>query len=100
MKKQIRLLGIDDSPFSFKNKYATVIGVVMRGGEYIECVLRKKVRIDGNEATDVCIDMIKNTKHRQQLKAAMLDGVTLGGFNTVDIQKIYDTFHNNVSAFC
>jgi len=32
MKQQIRLLGIDDSPFTFTEKYATVIGVVMRGG--------------------------------------------------------------------
>ncbi|MCK5031809.1 MAG: DUF99 family protein, partial [Thermoplasmatales archaeon] len=74
MKKQIRILGIDDSPFTFMDKYATVIGVVMRGGEYLECVLSSQVLIDGNEATTVCREMIQNTKHRQQLKAAMLDG--------------------------
>ncbi|MCK5459257.1 MAG: DUF99 family protein [Thermoplasmatales archaeon] len=91
MKKQIRLLGIDDSPFTFKDKYATVIGVVMRGGEYLECVLSSQVLIDGNEATTVCREMIQNTKHRQQLKAAMLDGVALGGFNIVDIVKLYES---------
>ena len=88
MKKQIRILGIDDSPFNFTDKYATVIGVVMRGGEYLECVLSSQVLIDGNEATTVCREMIQNTKHRQQLKAAMLDGVALGGFNIVDIEKL------------
>jgi len=91
MKRQIRILGIDDSPFSFKNKYATVIGVVMRGGEYLECVLRRKVTIDGIDATDVCIEMIQNTKHRQQLKATMLDGVALGGFNIVDIDRLFSS---------
>ena len=89
MKKQIRLLGIDDSPFTFTDKYATVIGAIMRGGEYLECVLSSQVLIDGDEATAVCIDMIQNTKHRQQLKTAMLDGVALGGFNIVDIEKLY-----------
>jgi endonuclease V-like protein UPF0215 family len=89
MKKQIRILGIDDSPFSFTDKYTTVIGVVMRGGEYLECVLRNKVIIDGNEATEICREMIQNTKHRKQLKAAMLDGVALGGFNIVDIERLY-----------
>ena len=40
MKRQIRILGIDDAPFTFREKYSTVIGVVMRGSEYLECVLR------------------------------------------------------------
>ena len=91
MKQQIRLLGIDDSPFTFSDKYATVIGVVMRGGEYIECILSKQISIDGNDSTYVCKEMIKNTKHRKQLKAMLLDGVTLGGFNVVDVEEIYNS---------
>jgi len=89
MKQQIRLLGIDDSPFTFTEKYATVIGVVMRGGEYIECVLKNQVTVDGSDSTYICKEMIKNTRHRKQLKAMMLDGISLGGFNVVDIEEIY-----------
>ena len=91
MKRQIRILGIDDAPFTFSDKYSTVIGIVMRGGEYLECVLRSQVAIDGNEATTVCKEMIQNTKHRQQLKLVMLDGVALGGFNIVDINELYSS---------
>jgi endonuclease V-like protein UPF0215 family len=61
----------------------------MRGGEYIECVLRDQVAVDGNDATNVCREMIENTRHRKQLKAVMLDGIALGGFNVVDIDKLY-----------
>jgi endonuclease V-like protein UPF0215 family len=89
MKKQIRLLGVDDSPFTFTEKYATVIGVVMRGGEYFEGVIKNQVSVDGTDATHVCKEMIKNTRHRKQLRALMLDGVALGGFNVVDIDEIY-----------
>ena len=89
MKRQIRLLGLDDSPFSFNEKYTTLIGVVMRGGEYLECVLSRQISIDGDDVTFVCIDMIKNTKHKNQLKAILLDGVTFGGFNVADIQEIH-----------
>jgi hypothetical protein len=91
MKKQIRILGIDDSPFTFCDKYVTVIGAVLRGGGYLECVLSSCVSIDGDEATAVCKDMIQNTKHRQQLKAVMLDGVALGGFNVVDIYELHES---------
>jgi endonuclease V-like protein UPF0215 family len=89
MKTQIRLLGLDDSPFTFNDKYTTIIGVVMRGGEYLECVLSRQISIDGEDATFVCIDMIKSSKHRKQLKAMLLDGVTFGGFNVVDIQEVF-----------
>jgi endonuclease V-like protein UPF0215 family len=91
MKRQIRLLGVDDSPFTFTEQYTAVIGVVMRGGEYIECVLRERVSIDGNDATFVCKNMIENTRHREQLKAMILDGVALGGFNIVDIEEVYNS---------
>ena len=89
MKQQIRLLGIDDSPFTFTDKYAEIIGVVMRGGSYLECVLKSQVSIDGDDATFVCKDIIKNTRHRKQLKAMLLDGISLGGFNVVDIDNIF-----------
>jgi hypothetical protein len=88
MKKQIRILGVDDAPFTFTDRFATVIGVIMRGGDYVECVLRSEVAIDGDEATTILTDMILHTKHRKQLKAVMLDGVALGGFNVVDIDTL------------
>jgi len=90
MKQQIRLLGIDDSPFTFNDKYCVVIGVVMRGGDYLECVLRNQVKIDGNDATFVCKEMIENTRHKKQLKAVLLDGIALGGFNVVDVNELYN----------
>ncbi|HEC72160.1 MAG TPA: DUF99 family protein [Thermoplasmatales archaeon] len=89
MKHEIRLLGIDDSPFTFNDRYTNIIGVVMRGGSYIEGVLYNRISVDGDDATFVCKQMIEKTRHRKQLKAVLLDGVALGGFNIVDIEIIY-----------
>jgi endonuclease V-like protein UPF0215 family len=89
MKGQIRLLGIDDSPFTFNDSYTRLIGVVMRGSSYLECVLSRQVSIDGDDATCICIDMIEKTKYKKQLKGILLDGVTLGGFNVVNIKEIH-----------
>ena len=90
MKHQIRILGIDDAPFTFQDTSTAIIGVVMRGGEYIECVLKNQISIDGDDATQICSAMINNTKHKKQLKVIMLDGVTLGGFNVIDTQTLYE----------
>jgi uncharacterized protein len=88
MKRQVRILGIDDAPFTFTDTKTMIVGVVMRGGEYLEAVLRSEVTIDGTDATDVVTSMVQTTRHREQLRAVMLDGICLGGFNVVDIKKI------------
>jgi endonuclease V-like protein UPF0215 family len=91
MKPQIRILGIDDAPFTFKDTTTMIVGVVMRGGEYIEGVLRSSVSIDGTDATQAVTTMVETTRHREQLRAVLLDGITLGGFNIVDIEQVNET---------
>ena len=88
MKTQIRVLGIDDAPFSFSDKYVNVIGVIMRGGGYLEGVLKNQIHIDGLDATQSIKEMIENSRYMFQLKAIMIDGIALGGFNIVDIDKL------------
>lgn len=90
MKQEIRILGIDDAPFTFEDTTTMVVGVVMRGGEYLEAVLRSQVAIDGMDATEVIIKMVSFSRYREQLRAILIDGIALGGFNIVNIQKVYD----------
>jgi hypothetical protein len=90
MKKQIRILGIDDAPFTFSDKYTRIVGVIMRGGSYLECVLSSKISVDGTDSTPVVHTMIQHTKHRDQLRAVMLDGIAFGGFNIVNIHELYE----------
>ena len=90
MKKEIRILGIDDMPFSFGDRFVDIVGVIMRGGIYLEGVLKTTIEVDGKDATEKIIEMVENTKHRKQLKIIMLDGVAFGGFNVVDAEKIFN----------
>jgi len=90
MKREIHILGIDDMPFLFGDKSVDIVGVVMRGNSYVEGILRATVTVDGMDATPVLVKLIKNTKHREQLKVAMVDGAALGGFNVVDGEQIYE----------
>lgn len=89
MKKQVRILGIDDGPFTFDQKKVVVVGVVMRIGGYIEGVLKRDVTVDGDDATKVLSDMVNHTRHRDQLRTVMIDGIALGGFNVVDIDVLH-----------
>lgn len=87
MKSLIRILGIDDGPFKFSDKTVPVVGVVMRGG-YIDGVMRTEVRVDGDEATEVVIDLLEKSRFKEQVRVLIIDGVALGGFNIVDLEEV------------
>jgi len=89
MKAEIRVIGIDDAPFSFEDATTPVIGVVMRGGSYIEGILRTDVAVDGIDATEKLSDMLVRSRYREQLKAVIIDGAALGGFNVVNTEQLY-----------
>ena len=89
MKSEIRILGLDDAPFSFGDSSTDVIGVIMRGNHYIEGVLHDIITVDGTDATSTCEHMIAKTRHVTQLKAIFFDGATMGGFNIIDSEQIW-----------
>jgi len=89
IKKQIRILGIDDCPFKRSDKQVQIVGTVFRAGEYLDGLLSTKVSVDGFNATEKIIQMIKRSRTVGQLRLIMLDGIAFGGFNVVDINKLY-----------
>ena len=89
IKPEIRVLGVDDGFFIPHSKgFAPVIGVVFRGGYWLDGVLSTKVEIDGFDATDKIASMIVNSAHYRQVRVVMLDGITFAGFNVVDLKKL------------
>ncbi len=91
VKGEIRILGIDDAPFSFKSREKIpLIGTVFRGGDYIEGVLKTEITVDGDDATDRISEMVNTSRHKQQIRVIMLDGITVGGFNIVDLKELFD----------
>lgn len=89
VKKEIRVIGIDDSPFNkFKDKEALVVGVVMRGGSWVDGILSAKVAVDGNDSTKKIAEMINKCKFKPQLQCIFLDGIAVAGFNVVDVREL------------
>ena len=89
IKSEIRVLGVDDGKFAPHTQGSViVVGVVFRGGCWIEGVMHTTVAIDGLDATEQLALMINSSPHRGQLRLVMLSGVTLAGFNLVDIKKL------------
>ena len=91
IKPEIRVLGIDDGAFIPHVKgLAIVVGVVFRGGYWLDGVMSTRVEVDGLDATDKIASMITASPHHKQLRVILLNGVTCAGFNVVDIKKLYE----------
>jgi len=89
MKKEIRILGIDDAPFDkFRDKECLVVGVLIRANGRLDGVLSTRVKVDGKDATEKIMKMIMNSRQYGQLKLVMIDGISLAGFNVVNIKKL------------
>jgi hypothetical protein len=88
IKKQIRIVAWDDGPFKFDMEECILVGVIFRGGEFLDGVLRTTIRVDGLDATEKIAEAIKRSKFKD-LRVIMLDGITFGGFNMVDIKELF-----------
>ena len=86
IKSEIRILGIDDS--SLHNEHVMIVGAILRGGEWLDGVLRSYITRDGTDATDTIIRMVMKSKHFGQVRVLMFDGITYAGFNIIDITAI------------
>ena len=64
------------------------MGVVFRGGSYLDGVMSTSVSVDGFDATDAITSMITSSPHYKQLRVIMLNGSTFAGFNIVDISVL------------
>jgi len=89
IKKEVRILGIDDSNFTRTDSEVLVVGVLVRGGFWIDGVLSTYVKRDGLDATEKITKMILNARYKD-LRAIMLKGITIAGFNLVDIESLND----------
>jgi len=84
------VLGVDDGVFVPRTKgVVDVVGVVYRGGYWLDGVMRTEVEVDGTDATEKIVAMIKVSHHYDQLRVVVLNGVTFAGFNVVDIKELF-----------
>ncbi len=88
MKDEIRIIGWDDCSHKFNQKKVLAVGVIFRGGKFIDGLLSTAIKKDGFDATERLAERITSSRHYDQLSIIMLDGITMAGFNIVDIKEL------------
>ncbi|NNN17498.1 MAG: DUF99 family protein [Thermoplasmata archaeon] len=88
MKPHIRVVGIDDGAFRRMDRRAPIAAVTVSAPEHVEAVEVGSVEVDGHDATERAIEIVQRSGHLADLRAVLVDGVVLGGFNVVDLDRL------------
>jgi endonuclease V-like protein UPF0215 family len=88
-KPHPRVFAFDDAPFTFESPRTAVVGLIVSLPSYIEGVVRGEVEVDGTDATRVLRELIAGSGAAEATQAVLLDGISFGGFNVVDLDELH-----------
>jgi uncharacterized protein len=88
MKPITNVVGFDDAPFEHSHRGDVRIVGAVCARTRLDGVLSGKVRRDGVNATDTLIELVARSKFRGHVRAVMLQGIALAGFNVVDLRRL------------
>ena len=89
VRKEIRIIGWDDTRHTRKMKTVLLVGPIFRGGQFLDGMLSVRITRDGLDSTEKIARSILKSRHYDQLSVIMLDGITFAGFNIVDIHALH-----------
>lgn len=89
IKGEIRVVGFDDSPFKPRSQQQVlVVGTVYRGGKFLDGILKTEVLCDGLDATEKLVNILNCSRYKGEIRVLMFKGITMAGFNFVDISEL------------
>ncbi|MCI4362148.1 MAG: DUF99 family protein [Thermoplasmata archaeon] len=97
-KAHPRVVGIDDGPFRRGSRRATLAFVVCSLPDRVDGIFATDVAVDGTDATRRIAAAIRGSGHWDGVRAVILDGVTVAGFNVVDLEGLARTLRRPVVA--
>ncbi len=88
LKEKLHVLGIDDSPFTRKERQSVLVAVLMSHDFHIDGIMTRKITVDGNDAEDAILEFLE-TGMGKAANAVLTNGVTFSGFNIYSPLSVY-----------
>ncbi len=80
---------MDDGAFARTDRSAPIAAVLLSVPDYVERVRTDRVTVDGRDATLAVVRVVRATGPLDGVRALLLDGAVLGGFNVVDLDVVH-----------
>jgi hypothetical protein len=89
LKREARVVGVDDGPYNRGSKYSTIILTVYRLDGYVDAFLKGSIRTDGYDSSTVIAGLLEESSQLDQTRCILSDGACLAGFNVLDIDDLH-----------
>ena len=88
-RRNIRVIGIDDAHYADKSLGSKVnLAAVVCSSTRFEGMLWGEISKDGMDSTERIAQLVEQSKFHAQLHLVLLDGITFGGANVVDLDEL------------
>jgi uncharacterized protein len=79
---------VDDGAFARGDRYAPLAAVIVSAPEQLEAARLGRVRVDGTDGTRRVISLLRSLPGLEGIRAVLLDGAVVGGFNVLDLDVL------------
>jgi len=83
------VIGFDDAPFPRSHRGPVKIVGTVYADQRLDGVLVGEIEKDGFDAAAKLADLVRASKFFQHARLIMLQGITMGGFNVVDVFDLH-----------
>lgn len=83
---------MDDGAFRRADRTAPLAAVLVSLPEQLEAVGLSRVTVDGRDATERTVRLVRRIAPHGGYRAVLLDGAVVGGFNVLDLERLRATF--------
>jgi endonuclease V-like protein UPF0215 family len=84
----LNVIGFDDGPFPHGHRGSVLLVGAVCSGTRLDGVVSGRIRRDGTDSTRRIVELIKKSQFLEHVRAVMLQGIAVGGFNVVDVHGL------------
>jgi endonuclease V-like protein UPF0215 family len=84
----VNVIGFDDGPFEHAHRGDVLLVGAVCAGVRLDGVVSGRIRRDGADSTRRMIELVERSQFQKHIRAVMLHGIAVGGFNVVDVHEL------------
>ncbi|HID73615.1 MAG TPA: DUF99 family protein [Thermoplasmata archaeon] len=89
MKRQFRCAAFATGSVDLSRDTMALVMVVARAPAYLESVAVGMVTVDGMDATDRMIELLRRVPQNSQVRLLLTNATTMAGFNVIDTERLH-----------
>jgi uncharacterized protein len=84
------VIGFDDAPFPRDHRGDVLLVGVVCSRTRLDGIVSGKIRKDGANSTGRMIELVRGSQFKDHVRAVLLQGIAVAGFNVVDVARLHE----------